>query len=81
MIKTHSEEPFKGPAPIMESLIGAYSARKLFAGGGGGRKKVSGKQQSLCLLPRVCKIYAALHPSSLFQLFLLSFLPKSVPAE
>lgn len=33
MIKTHSEEPFKGPVPIMESLIGAYSARKVFAGG------------------------------------------------
>lgn len=78
MIKTHSEEPFKGPVPIMESLIGAYSARKVFAGGG---KKVSGKQQSLCLLPCVCKIYAALHPSTILQLFLLSFLLKSVPSE
>lgn len=34
MIKTHSEEPFKRPAPIMESLIGAYSAGKVFSGGG-----------------------------------------------
>lgn len=45
MIKTHSEEPFKGPVPIMESLIGGYSARKVFSAGGksaggyGGRKK------------------------------------------
>lgn len=30
MIKTHSEEPFKSSVPIMESLIGAYSARKVF---------------------------------------------------
>lgn len=71
MIKTHSEEPFKSPVPIMESLIGAYSAGKVFSEGA--KKKVSGKQQSLCLLPCVCKIYAALHPSTLFQLFLLSF--------
>lgn len=34
MIKTHSEEPFKGPVPIMESLIGAHSARKVFSAGG-----------------------------------------------
>lgn len=33
MIKTHSEEPFKSSVPIMESLIGAYSARKVFSGG------------------------------------------------
>lgn len=30
MIKTHSKEPFKGPAPTMESLIGAHSARIVF---------------------------------------------------
>lgn len=42
-----------------------------------GEKKVSGKQQSLCLLPCVCKMYAELHPSTLFQLFLLSFFPFS----
>lgn len=34
MIKTHSEEPFKGPVPIMESLIGGHSARKVFSAGG-----------------------------------------------
>lgn len=45
MIKTHSEEPFKGPVAIMESLIGAHSARKVFsaggesAGGGRGERK------------------------------------------
>lgn len=33
MIKTHSEEPLKSPVPIMESLIGAYSAGKVFSGG------------------------------------------------
>lgn len=38
MIKTHSEEPFKGPVPIMESLIGAYSARKVFSAGGERKK-------------------------------------------
>lgn len=70
MIKTHSEEPFKSSVPIMESLIGAYSARKVFSGG---EKKVLGKQQSLCLLPCVCKIYAALHPLHPFSNSLLSF--------
>lgn len=45
MIKTHSEEPFNGPVPIMESLIGAHSAGKVFsaggesAGGGGEREE------------------------------------------
>lgn len=43
MIKTHSEEPFKGPVPIMESLIGAHSARKVFSArgesAGGGRRE------------------------------------------
>lgn len=80
MIKTHSEEPFKSPVPIMESLIGAYSARKVFSGGG--KKKVLGKQQSLCLLVYV-KFMQRSTPSTLFQLFLLSFSLslKSVTSE
>lgn len=80
MIKTHSEEPFKSPVPIIESLIGAYSARKVFSGG----EKKSFGEATITLLPCVCKIYAALHPRlfsyslcCLFSFFTL----KSVTAE
>lgn len=45
MIKTHSEEPLKSPVPKMESLIGAYSARKGFSER---KKSFWVKQQSLC---------------------------------
>lgn len=45
MIKTHREEPLKSPVPKMESLIGAYSARKGFSER---KKSFWVKQQSLC---------------------------------
>lgn len=81
MIKTHSEEPFKSPVPTMESLIGAYSARKVFFRQG---KKVLVKQQSLCLLPCACKIYATLYLLQPFPTLLAVFFPfslKSVTGE
>lgn len=54
MIKTHREEPLKSPVPKMESLIGAYSARKGFSE----RKKVLGESNNhYALLPCICQIY------------------------
>lgn len=51
MIKTHSEEPFKSPVPIMESLIGAYSAGKVFSGG---EKKKSFGEATITLSAALC---------------------------
>lgn len=82
MIKTHSEEPFKSPVPIMESLIGAYSARKVFSGGE--KKKFWGSNNHfVCCLVYV-KFMQRSTPSTLFQVFLLSFFSlslKSVTSE
>lgn len=54
MIKTHSEEPFKSPVPIMESLIGAYSAGKVFSEGA--KKKFQGSNNHFvcCLVYVKC---------------------------
>lgn len=50
MIKTHSEEPFKSPVPIMESLIGAYSSWKVFSGGEEKKKFWGSNNHFVCCL-------------------------------
>ena len=61
MIKTHSEEPLKSPALIIESLIGAYSPRKVFSGG----KKKSFREATITMPAALCmsNLY---RPSPLF---------------
>lgn len=78
LIKTHSEEPLKSPAAIMESLIGGHSAGKVFSGGG--QKSFFGAGGGAAItLSAVCMKF--MHPRhtcpppfpSLVSLFLLSF--------
>lgn len=82
MIKTHSEEPFKSPVPIMESLIGAYSARKVFFRQE--KKKFGGSNNHFVCCLVYIKFMQPSTSSTLFQLFCLSFFPfslKSVTGE